>query len=219
MRKSDEGLKRDVQAELSWDPRVNEAQIGVTVDRGAVSLFGTVETYDQKWAAEAAVRRVRGVRAFAEELSVKLKTPHERTDLELATALGNVLTCSTAVPNTVLAKVEQGWVTLYGEVRHQFQREAALALTTQVQGVLGVTNQIVVVRGQAATATEAGVRAALVRRFGREAESIAVSEEGPRVTLRGSAPTLRAAREARAAAWSAPGVLDVVDAIETGAST
>lgn len=219
MRKSDEGLKRDVQAELSWDPRVNEAQIGVTVDRGAVSLFGTVETYDQKWAAEAAVRRVRGVRAFAEELSVKLKTPHEKTDLELATALGNVLTCSTAVPNTVMVKVEQGWITLYGEVRHQFQREAALALTTQVQGVLGVTNQIVVVRTQASTATEASVRAALVRRFGQEAENIAVSVEGPRVTLRGSAPTLRVAREARAAAWAAPGVQDVVDAIETGAAT
>ena len=63
------------------------------------------------------------------------------------------------------------------------------------------------------------VLGALVRRFGQEAENIAVSVEGPCVTLRGSAPTLRIAREARAAAWSAPGVQDVVDAIETGAAT
>jgi osmotically-inducible protein OsmY len=216
MRKSDAELKHDIEAELEWEPKVNATQIGVTVDRGAVSLFGAVDSFAQKWAAEAAVRRVRGVRSFAEELTVKLSTPHERTDLEVATAVGNVLTCNASVPNTVTVKVEEGWVTLYGDVRHQFQREAALKLVGHVQGVLGVTSEMTLEPAAPPSVTEEGLRGALQRRFGDAAASIQIAVDGTRVTLRGHAPTLRAAREARTIAWSAPGIVDVVDLIETG---
>lgn len=85
--KSDMKLKQDIEDELLWDPKVNAAQIGVSVDKGAVSLLGAVDTYAEKWAAEDATKRVNGVRTVAQELTVKLLTDHVRTDSEIAAAV------------------------------------------------------------------------------------------------------------------------------------
>src|ERR1700709_1689523 len=98
-------LKNEKQAELRWDPKVNAAQIGVTVDKGAVSLLGTVDTYPEKWAAEEATKRVSGVRTVAQDLTVKLLTDHHRTDQDIALATQNTLTWDVFVPKSVTAKV------------------------------------------------------------------------------------------------------------------
>jgi osmotically-inducible protein OsmY len=89
MNKNDSQLKQDVEAELNWDPRVNAAQIGVTVENGAVSLLGTVDTYAEKWAAEEATKRVSGVRIVAEDLKVKLTSGHEHGDQAIAGAIAS----------------------------------------------------------------------------------------------------------------------------------
>ena len=119
------------------------------------------------------------------------------------------------MPDSVIAKVEQGWVTLYGEVSEQFQRQMAVALVGHLDGVLGVSNQISIGRKRIVSVGVGGISAALRRRFGSGADDITVTVEGTRVTLSGKVPTLRAAREARDAAWAAPGVSEVVDALET----
>ena len=85
--KTDIQLKTDIETELRWDPRLNAAQIGVTVDQGAVSLLGAVDTYAEKWAAEEAAKRVSGVRTLALDLTVKLLAEHKRSDTEIATAI------------------------------------------------------------------------------------------------------------------------------------
>src|SRR5450432_2937911 len=84
MTKTDIQLKKDIETELSWDPKVNAAQIGVAVDQGAVSLLGTVDTYAEKWAAEDATKRVSGVRTVAQDLKVKILGEHARSDSEIA---------------------------------------------------------------------------------------------------------------------------------------
>src|SRR5664279_2560932 len=76
MNKTDLQLKDEIETELHFDPRVNAAQIGVTVDQGAVSLLGTVDTYAERFAAEDAAKRVSGVRTLAQDLAVKLTGPH-----------------------------------------------------------------------------------------------------------------------------------------------
>lgn len=214
MHMSDEQLKNAVEAELRAEPRVNATQIGVTVDGGAVALFGTVDTYAQKWAAEKATRRVHDVRAFAEELVVKPTTPHERTDLEVTTAIQSMLEWNASLPPTIVAKVEQGWVSLSGEATHQYQREEAARVVGHVRGVLGVSNGIRLVPMGSEAPTAEAVRSSLRRRMGKSAASIEVETNGTRVMLRGQAPSLRAIRDARSAAWAALGVSEVQEQLQ-----
>ena len=63
MHKTDIQLKNDIEQELAWDPKVNAAQIGVSVDQGAVSLLGAVDTFARKWTAEEPQQRL-GVTSF-----------------------------------------------------------------------------------------------------------------------------------------------------------
>lgn len=214
MRKNDEQLKREVELELHWEPRVNATQIGVTVDGGAVSLYGTVDTYAQKWAAEKATRRVHDVRAFAEELTVKLVTPHPPSDLEVTKAIRNILDWNASVPDTITARVEQGWVTLSGHATHDYQREEAARVLGHLRGVVGMSNAITLLPPAPPAETTEAVKSALSRRMGQMAGAIDVETSGTRVILRGHAPSLRAARDARSAAWGAPGVTDVEEHLQ-----
>jgi osmotically-inducible protein OsmY len=120
MNKTDDQLK---EQELRWDPKVNAAQIGVSVDKGVVSLLGAVDTFPEKWAAEDATKRVSGVRTVAQNLTVKLRSDHVRTDSDIAAATQSALKWDVSVPDSVTAKVHQGAITLEGQVTWNFQRE------------------------------------------------------------------------------------------------
>src|SRR3984957_10375031 len=115
MTKTDMQLKQDIEEELLWDPKVNAAQIGVSVDHGAVSLLGTVDTYAEKWAAENATKQVSGVRTVAQDLTVKVLGDHKRSDAEIAAAVQTALQWNVHVPKGVTASVHQGRVTLEGQ--------------------------------------------------------------------------------------------------------
>ncbi len=124
--KTDIQLKNDIEQELAWDPKVNAAQIAVSVDQGAVSLLGAVDTFAQKWAAEDAIKRVSGVRTVAQDLTVKLIGNHERSDSEIAAAVQRALEWGVYVPQAVTADVHNGLVTLSGRVDRHYQRDAAV---------------------------------------------------------------------------------------------
>lgn len=115
--KTDTQLKADVTDELAWDPAINAAGIGVMVKEGVVTLTGHLNSFAEKHAAERAVRRVAGVRAIALELDVKLAPEHRRSDSEIAQAAATSLRLNSLVPGgKVQVEVENGWVTLTGEV-------------------------------------------------------------------------------------------------------
>jgi osmotically-inducible protein OsmY len=112
--KTDLQLKKDVEDELQWEPKINAARIGVSVRNGAVSLTGEVDTYPEKWAAEAAAKRVGGVRSVAEDLAVKVLGTDKHSDAAIAEAALKALNWDIWVPNTVTLTVQDGRVTLQG---------------------------------------------------------------------------------------------------------
>ena len=211
MNKTDKQLKQDIEEELRWDPKVNSAQIGVTVDGGAVSLAGTVDTYAQKWAAEDATKRVSGVRTMAQDLSVKLLSDHKHTDAEIATAIQSALRWDVMVPNTVTAKVTSGAVTLEGLATWNFEREAAERAVRYLTGVVSVVNAVALKPQVSATQVKEKIEAALDRQAKADGKSIKIETSGGKVTLTGHASSWQSTEDATDAAWATPGVTEVVD--------
>ena len=214
MTKTDLQLKRDVEEELRWDPKVNAAQIGVTVEQGSVSLLGAVDTYAEKWAAEDATKRVGGVRTVAQDLTVKILGEHKRSDTEIAAATQNALGWNVYVPKTITAKVQQGVVTLEGQVDWNFQRNAAEKAVRYLTGVVTVDNAIRLKTQTSATQVKENVQAALQRQATADAKSIHVETSGGKVTLTGHASSWQSIHDAAGAAWAAPGVTEVVDRMQ-----
>lgn len=214
MTKTDIQLKQDIEDELRWDPRVNAARIGVSVESGVVSLLGAVDSYAEKGAAEVAARRVSGVRAIAQDLTVKVLDEHARTDLEIAAAAQRSLEWDIYVPKTVTATVDHGAVTLAGPVTWNYQREAAAHAVRHLPGVVAVHN-LVSLRPQAsAEAVKEKVLAALERQAKGDTQSIHVEISGGKVTLTGYASSWQNIEDAAAAAWAAPGVTEVIDQVK-----
>src|ERR1700749_3799384 len=143
--KSDAEIRDDVINELHWDPQVTEPEaIGVAVQDGAVTLTGHVPSYAEKLAAARAVERVYGVKAVANDLTVKLADA-PRDDSDIATAIAHVLEYNVQIPEgRVHARVQDGWVTLTGEVDYDYQRREVERMVRQVRGVIGVTDAITV---------------------------------------------------------------------------
>ena len=213
--KTDAQLKRDVTAELEWEPSINASHVGVAVNDGVVTLTGHLDTYAEKYAIERAVQRVAGVKAIAVELDVKLDPGHKRSDSEIAAAAETALKWHSLVPaERIQVKVEKGWVTLKGEVDWNYQRESAKKVVRPLTGVVGVSNAITlkVTTTPANVATRIGD--ALARHAEHEAKHIEVIVNGSVVTLRGHVDSWAERTAAYGAAWSAPGVLSVVNEIK-----
>lgn len=212
--KTDQQLKKDVSAELEWDPSINATLVGVAVKDGIVTLTGHLQTYAEKYAAERAVQRVHGVKGIAVELDVKLDPSHQRSDAEIAAAIESALKWHALVPaDKIQVQVEKGWVTLRGEVNWDYQRREAEKTTRTLTGVVGVSNAIHLKAAAMPADVSKRIRDALVRHAEGEARQLEVTVEADTVTLRGSVDSWVERAAASSAAWSAPGVAKVVNDI------
>lgn len=212
--KTDHQLKQDVMAELAWDPSIKADQIGVAVQGGVVTLSGHIDTFIEKAAVEKALRRVSGVRAIALELDVKLSALHRRNDTELATAVAHALEWHTSISHDALRfTVENGWVTLTGELDWEYQRSSAEQAVRHLVGVRGVSNEIQLKVRVTPTGVLTQIEQALKRQAERESHRIQVEVKDGTVTLRGSVHNWHERDAAAGAAWSAPGVRSVVNDI------
>ncbi|OYV38438.1 MAG: hypothetical protein B7Z80_10030 [Rhodospirillales bacterium 20-64-7] len=210
----DSELQKRVLAELEWEPTVDAAHIGVAARGGVVTLSGQVKTYLEKMAAERATRRVKGVVAIAEEIAVELPVSDQRTDEDIAASIVNVLRWHAAIPfERVAVKVEHGHVTLTGEVDWKYQRDLAVQDVQRIRGVRMVTAQLTIKPRVKPEEVKQKIEAALRRNAELEASHILVSAAGSSVTLAGHVKTWSERQAAEAAAWSAPGVTEVLDHI------
>lgn len=212
-------LQHDVLAELEWDPRVDATQIGVTADDGVVTLTGHVRNYSEKGAAERIAKRVKGVKAVADELEVKLAIDSERDDGDIAKSAVDALRWNVAVPAAkCTVAVTDGWITLDGEADWEYQRRAAYESVRTLRGVRGVTNNIIVVPKANAADVKTKIEAALRRNAEVDASRITVDTSDGRVTLRGTVRSFVEREDAVSAAWAAPGVRKVVDELRVRAA-
>lgn len=205
--KSDSELKKDVLAELAWDPLVPEARVGVSVNDGVVTLTGHLDSYSEKIATRRAVERVSGLKALAMEIDVIPLGVHQRSDTEIATAVEHALSWNTSVPqDRIKVTVEKGWVTLGGEVDWNFQRRAVERLVRPLKGVVGISDNIQLKAAAVPINLTNRIQDALVRQAMREAKRIEIATEGSVVTLRGAVHSWAERSAVEGATWSAPGV-------------
>jgi osmotically-inducible protein OsmY len=212
MAMNDLQLRQDVLDELEYDPSFDAADIGVATENGDVTLTGHVRSYSEKMAAEAAVRRVKGVRAIAQEIEVRYPGDPKTSDDQIARRALDILAWDAAVPHEALTlKVEQGLVSLGGEVGWNFQRNAAEAAVRRLHGVRGVVNGIIIKPKVRAADIQQKIESALKRHAEVEARQIEVLVADDKVTLRGKVDNWDERDAVELAAWSAPGVKSVVD--------
>lgn len=213
--KTDQQLKSDVIAELAWTPGINATNIGVAVKNGVVTLSGEVDTYLQKHAAERAVRMVNGVRGIAVDVEVRLAPGDRRGDTQVAEAAINALRWHSLVPDDkVKVEVEDGWVTLSGEVDWGYQSSSAEQAIRPLIGVRGVGNQIRLKQHVDPTELRVDIESALTRHAQREARKITVGVDGGVVTLSGEVGSMSEHDAVLGTAYAAKGVTRVVDQLE-----
>jgi osmotically-inducible protein OsmY len=207
-------VQQNVLEELDWEPIVNAADVGVTVKNGVVTLSGSVESYAEKREAERVALRLKGVKAVANELDVRLTASGRRSDAVIAAAALNAIKWNVYLPDEkIKLKVEDSWVTLEGEVEWNYQRDRAEKAVRPLAGVRGVTN-LVTVRPRVSPGDIKGrIRKSLDRIALEDSQSITVAVSGSEVTLSGSVHSLAERNEAERAAWAAPGVTSVHDMI------
>ena len=213
--KTDSDIKSDVLTELKYEPSVKTTDIGVLVNDGVVTLMGFTTTYGEKWHAVRATKRVSGVRAVADDIKVKLAGAHDRTDGEIAASAADHLEWSTSVPNDkVDITVQNGWVTLTGNLEWWYQKNAAENSVIFLTGVKGVTNLITITSKAVAKEIAASIEKAFERNALLDSNKIEIKTIGNDVTLSGKVRTYAEKDEAERVAWAAAGVYSVENNIK-----
>lgn len=203
-------LQLAVLAELSWEPSVTAAHIGVTASAGVVTLTGHVGTFAQKHAAEAAARRVKGVLAVAEEIEVRLTFETTRSDGEIAAAALDRFAWDVSVPrDAITVNVEKGWVTLTGQVDWFYQKDAAHADLRGLWGVVGVSDQVTIRPRIDTAGIHDTITHALERSWAYHPGRVTVRAENGHVRLSGTVHSPYDRQVAVDTAWAASGVTGV----------
>lgn len=206
---TDAALKDLVLAELAWEPSVTAAHIGVTAREGVITLTGHVQRFAEKQGAQTAALRVRGVKAVAEEIEVKLPFDVKRSDEDIARAAIDRLAWDSTLPkDAIKVTVQNGWVTLTGEVGWHFEHDLAAQEVRRLWGVVGVSNLIKLTPRVNTYDLGSAISIALHRSW-FDPQDIKVAADGGKVTLTGHVKSWSERDLAGSTAWAAPGATHV----------
>jgi osmotically-inducible protein OsmY len=218
--KSDRALKEAAEAELMWDPDLDADGISVTARDGVVTLTGFVKSFNQKWMAEDAVKRVAGIAGIVNDLEIRLPGIDQRLDPDIAQDVVTALDYELPdVANRIKVTVADGEVTLEGDVAHQSQRERAAELARKVRGVTRIVNSLVIRPRFTPDDLKRQIEEAFRRSADVDAGTVTVEAEGSKVILSGAMRSWAERKEAEDTAWRAPGVTTVVNNIVIAATT
>jgi osmotically-inducible protein OsmY len=220
MRKTDSQLQLDVLNELKWEPGVDHEKIGVSADDGVITLSGLVPSFSQKLLAEKVARRVKGVRAVAEEIEVRFAFEPKTSDTEIAKRVADVLEWNSFLPRgRINVTVEDRVVKLKGDVDWGYQKNMAFKEASKISGIIRVDNLIKVSPTVDKEVIRDKIEDAFERQADLQAEKIQVKTEGHRVILSGKVNSWNQRSIAERAAWAAPGVTQVEDNLVVGYSS
>jgi len=208
--KTDFQIQNDVKAQIRWESVLHSSEIVVAVNDGVVTLSGIVDTYTKKVEAEKAAKKVGGVKAVAIEIQVDVSPIFKKKDSEITETVFKILKTHTILTDhRIKITVENGGVTLEGDVDWDHQRKAAQKAIEHVPGVRDVFNLITVRPKEMAKDIEHKISDAFIRHATIESENIIVEMIGSKVILKGTVRSLIEMEDAEDAVWQAPGVTAV----------
>jgi len=208
--KTNETLQKDVQDAMKWEPLLNQAQILVSAKDGIITLTGVVNDYAKKSLAENAAKNISGVKAVVEKIEIEFDSSFHKSDNEIAIEIVNNFNWRQLPNDKVKVKVEDGWVTLEGELHWNYQREIAKSAVIYVMGVKGITNNITLKSATHDEVEKKDIEDAYARNWSLHDQNIQVNVLGTKVVLSGTVSSLYQKEEAAQIAWNVPGV-SVVD--------
>jgi osmotically-inducible protein OsmY len=212
--KTDQILQKDVQDSLNWEPQLKTADIGVIARDGIVTLTGTVDNYYIKAEAEKVAKKVNGVKALVEKITVKPNPAKSINDTYIAEKILELFRSSFSIPDErIFVFVEKGWVTLQGQVNWNYQKEAAKNVVAGLIGVCGITNNITTKSDRKDALKKNAIEKAISDNAALQDDKIQVTVKDSDVTLSGLVKTFFEKEEAERIAWNAPGIWSVSNEI------
>lgn len=215
--KTDLEIQKDVMQDLKWESFLKSTEIGVSVSEGVVTLSGIIDSYSKVRLAESVALKVGGVKDVENKLIVRFDTDNKNSDSELAKIALEAINWHSVIPkDRIKIKVEEGWITVTGEVDWKFEKDAIRSALENIIGVKGISNLVSISLKNPIDKRE--IKAKISKAFHRsatiDANNIAIGGTGNKIILRGIVQSYAEKQDAEKAAWNAPGVSSVENRLE-----